>query len=242
MKIKGNQKNFEPCPEHNGRGVCVDVTPTENKQTQYGPRDIFRIVFETDKLREDGTPYAVWSKGFTASLNEKASLRKFLRGWFGRDLTPQEMEDFDTETLLGKPAMLVVVHEIVENETYANIAACTPDRSDNPLKPSGKFVRKQDRDKNTNGKPDADYKKVEQPAKAEETSEVDHSRVKVHVGKCAGIELRDLAPEQIQPLIDKWMPVVLNAPKLTADDKRLLAALEWWDGKQKEKKADDVPY
>ena len=128
MKIKGNNSNFEACPEFTGKGVCVDVTPLRKQQSQYGERNIFKIVFEVDAEKEDGAPYAVWSTNFTPTLNEKASLRKFLRGWFGRDLSTAELEDFDTETLIGKPAQLVVVHEHKDGKVYANIAACTPDK------------------------------------------------------------------------------------------------------------------
>src|SRR5690349_1317815 len=145
MKIKANNNDFEPCPEFTGKAVCVDVTPLRKQQRQYGERNVFKLVFEVDAEKEDGSPYAVWSPNFTPTLNEKASLRKFLRGWFGRDLSTAELEDFDTETLIGKPAQLVVVHEHKDGKVYANIAACTPDKSGEPLKPSGKFVRAKDR-------------------------------------------------------------------------------------------------
>src|SRR6478672_7496620 len=145
MKIKANNSDFEPCPEFTGKAVCVDVTPLRKQQSQYGERNVFRIVFEVDIEKEDGAPYAVWSTNFTPTLNEKASLRKFLRGWFGRDLTRTELEDFDTETLIGKPAQLVVVHQHKDGKVYANIAACTPDKSGEPLKASGKFTRWKDR-------------------------------------------------------------------------------------------------
>src|SRR5436305_7931650 len=144
MKIKQNN-DFEPCPEFTGKAVCVDVTPLRKQQSQYGERNVFKIVFEVDTEKEDGTRFGVWSTNFTPTLNEKASLRKFLRSWFGRDLSKAELEDFDTETLIGKPAQLVVVHQHKEGKVYANIAACTPDKSGEPLKPSGKFVRAKDR-------------------------------------------------------------------------------------------------
>ena len=83
----------------------------------------------------------MWSQNFTPSLNEKANFRKFLRAWFGRDLTESELAEFDTETLIGKPAQLVVVQEHKDGETYANIVACTPDKSGAPLKPSRQIRR-----------------------------------------------------------------------------------------------------
>src|SRR5215467_10799413 len=154
MKIKENNNDFEPCPEFTGKGVCVDVTPLRKQQSQYGERNVFKVVFEVDAEKEDGGRFGVWSNNFTPTLNEKASLRKFLRGWFGRDLSKAELEDFDTETLIGKPAQLVIVHEHKDGKVYANIAACTPDKSGDALKPSGKFVRAKDRDTSPQPAPD----------------------------------------------------------------------------------------
>jgi hypothetical protein len=243
MKIKANNSDFEPCPEFTGKAVCVDVTPLRKQQSQYGERNVFKIVFEVDAEKEDGAPYAVWSTNFTPTLNEKASLRKFLRGWFGRDLSTAELEDFDTETLIGKPAQLVVVHEHKDGKVYANIAACTPDRSGEPLKLSGKFVRAKDRATSPQPSPQGGegakggYRRAQQPAEAGS----EHASVKIHVGKCKGLELRDLAPEQVQALITSWLPMAKATPKPLADDKRLMAALEWWQAEQ-EKANDNVPY
>ncbi len=250
MKIRANNSSFEPCPEFTGKAVCVDVTPLRKQQSQYGEREVFKIVFEVDMERDDGSRFCVWSRNFTPSLNEKANLRKFVRGWFGRDLTKAELEDFDTESLIGRPAQLVVVHEHKEGETYANIVACTPDKSTESLKPTGKFVRMKDRTgtngpangANPNGRggdpgssaSSGGYRRVEQPASNGET---DHGAVKIHVGKCKGLELRDLAPEQVKALIDHWLPTAKANAKPSADDRRLMAALEWWD-----KENDNCPF
>ena len=50
----------------------------------------------------------------------------------------------------------------------------------------------------------------------------------MHVGKYAGIELRDLAPEAVQALVEKWLPTAQANAKPTAADGRLIGALEWW--------------
>lgn len=238
MKIKTTDNEFQPCPEYTGKAVCVDVTPLKKQQSQYGERDVFKIVFEVDAAREDGGRFAVWSRNFTPTLNEKANLRKFLRGWFGRDLMESELADFDTESLLGKPAQVVVVHEHKDGQVYANIAACTPDKSGEPLKPSGKFVRAKDRKPgDASEKSAGGYQRAASPG----GGAVDHAAVKVHVGKCAGHELRDLSPEQVNALTEKWLPEAKEKAKPTADDKRLMAALEWFLAAQ-EKANDDVPY
>ena len=244
MKIKGNNSNFEACPEFTGKAVCVDVTPLRKQQSQFGERDVFKLVLEVDLLKPDGAPYCVWSHNFTPSLNEKANFRKFLRAWFGRDLMESEMAEFDTETLIGKPAQLVVVHEHKDGQVYANIAACTPDKSGAPLKPSGKFTRRKDRQGGDAGESSADsnggggYRRAQGASGAGGT---DHGAVKVHVGKYAGIELRDLNPEAVQALVEKWLPTAKANAKPTADDKRLVAALEWWAA-AREGAADDVQY
>jgi hypothetical protein len=244
IKIKGNNSNFEACPEFTGKAVCVDVTPLRKQQSQFGERDVFKLVFEVDMDKEDGSRFCVWSHNFTPSLNEKANFRKFLRSWFGRDLMESEMAEFDTETLIGKPAQLVVVHEHKEGQVYANIAACTPDKSGSALKPSGKFTRRKDRqggeaaDGGQNGNGGGGYHRTQGAGEAGGT---DHGAVKVHVGKYTGIELRDLNPEAVQALVDKWLPTAKANAKPTADDKRLIAALEWWKA-EKEKADDNVAY
>ena len=241
MIINANNSKFEACPEFTGKGVCVDATPLRKQQSQFGEREVFKLVFEVDLLKTDGSRYCVWSKNFTPSTNEKANFRKFVHGWFGRDLTRAELEDFDTDSLIGKPAQLVVVQEHKDGETYANIVACTPDKSGEPLKPSGKYVRVKDRPPRdgggAGGTGGGGYRRAEQPAEGGG----DHAAVKIHVGRCKGLELRDLAPEQVQALVEKWLPTAKANAKPTADDRRLIAALEAWQA-AREKESDDVQY
>lgn len=233
MKLsdRGN-KTFTPHEEGQFRAVCVDVTPLQKQESKFGVREVFRLVFETDApAREDGSRQYLWSRAFTPSLNEKSNFRKFLRQWFGRDLNAAELAEFDTESLLGMPAQVVVTHDHADNgETYANIVACTPCKKD-AIKPSGKFVRKQDREAKGEG---SSYRNAAEPTGGtEEQAPVDGtqagadwSKVKVHVGKHQGVELRDLDAEAIDRLISNWLPVHAKNAKPTADDKRLASALE----------------
>ena len=251
MKLKASNGNFEPCPEFTGKAACVDVTPLRKQQSQFGERDVFKVVFEVDLLKEDGSRYCVWSRQFTPTLNEKSNLRKFMRGWFGRDLSRAELDDFDTDSLIGKSAQVVVVHEHKDDEVYANIAACTPDKSGAPLAPSGKYVRVKDRGIGgtansaaagttapaSGGGAQGNYRRAEQPA----SDGADLGATKIHVGRCKGLEVRDLAPEQVKALIDNWLPTAKANPKPLADDKRLIAALEWWQA-ARVKEEDDVRY
>ena len=52
-----------------------------------------------------GKPFTV-SRFYTASLGEKANLRKDLANWRGRDFTEQELEGFDSKNILDKCCMV----------------------------------------------------------------------------------------------------------------------------------------
>lgn len=237
MRIKTNSGNFQPCPEYTGSAVCVDVTPLKTVQTQYGPKEKFRFVYEIGDTKDDGTPWCVWSAPFTPSYHENSALRPFLKKWMGREMTPEEAKEFDLESLLGRAAHITVIHEHSDGEVYANIALIQPDKSAQPLKPSGKFVRMKDRPpKDGNG-----YRRAE-PAS---DSGGDLLATKIHVGRCKGLEVRDLSPEQVGALIANWLPTAKANAKPTADDKRLIAALEAWQAAQgggAAGESDDVPY
>lgn len=234
MKISKQQGgDFAPHEEGNFRAVCVDVTPPIKRDTAWGVKEEFRIVFETEaEPRDDGSPQCVWSRPFTVSLNEKSHFRKFIRQWFGRDLTAAEENEFDTETLIGRPANLVIVHETSKDgeKTYANIVACTPAKGE-PLAASGKFTRKKDRQENGEK---SSYRGAAQPTEKRAAAEPvddtqageDWTKVKVHVGKHAGVTITDLDPAAIEKLAKNWLPVHENNPKPTADDKRLAAAIK----------------
>ena len=254
MKIKANNGNFEPCPEYTGQAVCVDVTPLRKEVTAFGEREVFKIVFETGIGRTDGSRFCAWSRKFTPSLNEKANLRKFLRGWLGRDLTKEELDDFDTESLIGKPAQLVVVHEHKDGETYANIAACTPDRFPEPLKLCGRYVRLKDRTLSDASMPQAAAAPIAPTpraatggamlrAPAPAAPALDLGATKIHVGRCKGLEVRQLSADQAALLIDIWLPTAKANAKATPDDRRLVAALEAWETENVIRTADDdVPF
>lgn len=66
-----------------------------------------RIDYEVDGQKREG-PMTL-TKTFTASMNAKSSLRRFLEAWRGCAFTDAEAEAFDIHTLLGVPAMLTVV-------------------------------------------------------------------------------------------------------------------------------------
>lgn len=123
IPVRGN--TFDPAPEGLHQAVCVDVV-ADRKEGQWGMREIVRISFQTEGLNpKNGKPYLV-VQTFGRNLSVKGRLRPFLKSWRGRDFTPQELEDFDLETLLGANAQLNILHETREGIRYANVAAVMP--------------------------------------------------------------------------------------------------------------------
>ena len=64
---------------------------------------------------------------FTASMSEKANLRKLIESWFGKKFPNDDAAaDFDLVKLLGHKCLLNVTHTEKGQKTYANIANATP--------------------------------------------------------------------------------------------------------------------
>jgi hypothetical protein len=79
-----------------------------------------RIEYEKDGQQVEG-PLTIGSF-YTASMNEKATLRKHLEGWRGKKFSDDEAAAFDVSALLGKACMLSVVESESGGKTYSNIA------------------------------------------------------------------------------------------------------------------------
>jgi hypothetical protein len=70
-----------------------------------------------------GEPLSV-TKNFTLSLSEKATLRKDLQTWRGREFTADELRGFELKNVLGAWAMLSIVKAVGNNgKEYSNIQA-----------------------------------------------------------------------------------------------------------------------
>jgi hypothetical protein len=83
-----------------------------------------RVEFEKDGKKQEGP--AVIGKTYTASMNEKATLRHHLESWRGKQFSDEQAEAFDVSAILGKPCMLTVMQTQKDGKTYANIAGIGP--------------------------------------------------------------------------------------------------------------------
>jgi hypothetical protein len=90
----------------------------------------FEVHGEDDQGRplvtNKGEPMSI-SKNYTLSLAEKATLRKDLQTWRGRDFTADELRGFELKNILGVWAMLSVAKSTGNNgKEYTNIMTVNP--------------------------------------------------------------------------------------------------------------------
>lgn len=155
---KPPSKEFPPAPAGLHQAVCADVWAiwTEEKDEKWGGGliDKTRIVWELDAEDKDGHRFQVQQK-YTASLHEKARLRKDLEVWRGRPFTKAELEGFELENLIGANCQLQVVHNISsDGRTYANVQGLLPlAKGQVKLRVSEGFLRHKDREKQAETEP-----------------------------------------------------------------------------------------
>jgi len=106
--------DFEQPPVGTHVARCVKIIDIGTQKSEYqGQANIRRqciVGFElpTELMNEGdykGKPF-VTSRFYTASLSEKANLRKDLENWRGRAFTDQELQGFDSKNILGKACLL----------------------------------------------------------------------------------------------------------------------------------------
>jgi hypothetical protein len=127
--------DYTPAPEGTHFGVCDMVVDMGHQRTTYmGAESIKKQVYirwqvpaeriewtDGNGQRHEGP--MVIGKTYTASLGEKANLRKDLQSWRGKVFTDEELKGFDISTVLGKGATITVTHKDSNGKTYANIAS-----------------------------------------------------------------------------------------------------------------------
>jgi hypothetical protein len=219
-----SQSEFQSHPETEGmvKGVIVDITPLKTVDSEWGQKEVFQFVYETEVENDEGKRFCVWSRRFTPSIGERSNLRKEIKKIMGRDFSPLELKGFDVEALIGFGVNLIIQHEVGNNgNTYAVISFIGPDKSGNTLKASGAYTRVKDRevkDYDNQAKAAPAAKKAAPTAKA-----VGWQSVIVHVGKFKGKALGDVPEDGVMALLDHWLP---TADINSTDDAALAKALK----------------
>ena len=115
-------KDFEPVSEGVHAAVLAEVVDKGIQPTPFGDKHKVMLVWLTDEADEDGKTKLVF-QSFTASLHEKAGLRKAVKAIRGKDLGADEA-NFDIESLKGSQVQLVIQHnESNSGKVYANVQA-----------------------------------------------------------------------------------------------------------------------
>ena len=85
------------------------------------------VLWEIEERKEEDNARYTITKEYTASLNEKANLRKDLEAWRGRPFTIAELEGFDLDNIVGAPCQLSIIEYQKQNgNTGTKISAVMP--------------------------------------------------------------------------------------------------------------------
>ena len=123
-----NNTEFEQCPPGSFAARCYQIIDLGHQtfewkgEAKVAPK--VRITWELNEMMSDGRPFSI-SREYTASIGDKANLRKDLEAWRGRPFTAEELRNFSLENVLGAPCLLGVVHKPSKDgsKTYANVGS-----------------------------------------------------------------------------------------------------------------------
>jgi hypothetical protein len=142
LTLSESQKSERKLPEAGATvGVLYSLVDLGHQKTNWDNQEKWtpkvRLTFElpdqTDEfeVEENGkrtkiSKPMVVSIEQTRSLGEKASLRKLLEQWRGQTFTSKELQAFSLKNLLGKPAMLTLIHKTSQQgRQYCAIAGAS---------------------------------------------------------------------------------------------------------------------
>lgn len=146
---------YVQCPAGLHHAVCVDVVDLGIEVSdKYFDKDgnptkahKIKIVWQVDELMDDGRRFII-SKKFTLSLNDKATLRKFLESWRGVPFTAKDLsQGFDVEKLVGVNCTLQVLQ--TEDGKYTNVSNIMPPPKGAQLIKPESYTRVKDREEDT---------------------------------------------------------------------------------------------
>ena len=124
----GGGGDFEQVPAGTFAARCYQIIDLGHQtfewkgEAKVAPK--VRITWELNEMMQDGRPFSI-SKEYTASIGDKANLRKDLEAWRGRPFSAEELRNFSLENVLGAPCLLGVVHKPSKDgsKVYANVGS-----------------------------------------------------------------------------------------------------------------------
>lgn len=121
-------KKFDPVSAGNHPAICyavIGIGTQRNERFDTTHKQLI-IMWEIcdETILIDGTEKPkVLSKTYTASLNDRSTLRKDLESWRGKAFSAEELKGFDMQNILGKPCLISVIEEEKNDRKYAKIAS-----------------------------------------------------------------------------------------------------------------------
>ena len=116
--------SFAPVPPGMHLARCYRIVDmgTQTTEFQGQTKHLQKVMMQF----EEGDPMSI-SKNFTLSLAEKATLRKDLQAWRGKEFTGQELRGFELKNVLGAWAMITAAKSLGNNgKEYTNIISINP--------------------------------------------------------------------------------------------------------------------
>lgn len=115
--------DFTPAPEGLHPAVCVDVVDLGVVQTNFGMKHQIKVIWQIAAKNEKGERFQI-RRQYTPSLFEGSNLRRDLESWRGKPFSPEQLQRFDVEALIGANCQIQVAHrKSTKNRIYANVQA-----------------------------------------------------------------------------------------------------------------------
>ena len=134
MSLKVKNKKGQSLPPIDGGtypAVCVGIVDLgeqhNEKFNQYKDKVLFIWELPGVLIEVEGEQKPRWqSKDFSATLNEKSNLTKFLVPWRGKNFTEEELngDGFDLKQMLGTGCLLQVIVEEKDGSQFNRITGC----------------------------------------------------------------------------------------------------------------------
>lgn len=126
MIVSSSGEGFKPIDEGTYVATCIRVIDLGTQVSSFQGADKLQrkvlIAWEVPEVRvefDDKEGPALIMKRYTASLSDRANLRKDLEAWRGKRFTDDELKGFDLGNLLGHSCQIQVLHS--PDGQYANI-------------------------------------------------------------------------------------------------------------------------
>ena len=125
MKVKesgGGERVRPPDGLHKAICVCVVDLGTHTNQYIKDPKPQRKVLIQWELpeelyefKEENGEEPFIVSKEYTASLADKANLRKDLESWRSKSFTKEELEGFDLKNLIGVACQVTLITKVAKS-------------------------------------------------------------------------------------------------------------------------------